>query len=71
MPDLSTFGLPPAVRRLPPHAQEVFLSVFNTAWESYAKRGPQQQEEIAFRVGCGAVKKYYREQGESWIPRSC
>ena len=70
MPYVTTSDLPPAVRRLPPHAQEIFLSAFNSAWQSYAGRGPHKQEEIAFRVAWAAVKKRYRKQGETWVPKS-
>jgi cation transport regulator len=70
VPYVTTSDLPPAVRRLPPHAQEIFLSAFNSAWQSYADRGPHEQEEIAFRVAWAAVKKRYRKQGETWVPRS-
>jgi cation transport regulator len=68
VPYVTTSDLPPAVRRLPP--QEIFLSAFNSAWQSYAGRGPHEQEEIAFRVAWAAVKKRYRKQGETWVPRS-
>ena len=69
MPYATTSDLSPAVRRLPPHAQEIFLGEFNSAWQSYADRGPQEQEEIAFRVAWTAVKKRYRKQGEAWVPK--
>ena len=70
MPYAATSELPPAVRRLPAHAQEVFLSTFNGAWQSYGDHPPQEQEEIAFRVAWAAVKKLYRKQGEVWIPKA-
>ena len=70
MPYVTTSDLPPAVRRLPSHAQEIFLSAFNNAWDTYAERGPQQQEETAFRVAWAAVKKRYRKQGDRWLPKS-
>jgi cation transport regulator len=69
VPYATTSDLPPAVRRLPPHAQGTFLGAFNSAWKSYADRGPQAQEEIAFRVAWAAVKKRYRKQGGSWVPK--
>jgi cation transport regulator len=69
MPYASTAELPPPARRLPPHAQEIFLGAFNSAWQSYADRGPHEQEEIAFRVAWAAVKKRYRKQGEMWVPK--
>ena len=70
MPYVTTSDLPLAVRRLPPHAQEIFLVAFNNAWDTYAERGPQQQEETAFRVAWAAVKKRYRKQGDRWLPKS-
>ena len=69
VPYAMTSDLPPAVRRLPPHAQEIFLGAFNSAWQSCADRGPQEQEEIAFRVAWAAVKKRYRKQGETWVSK--
>jgi cation transport regulator len=69
MPYSTTSELPPAVRRLPPHAQEIFLSAFNNAWQSYAERGSHEREEIAFRVAWAAVKKRYRKRGDAWAAR--
>ena len=69
MPYLATEDLPPAVRRLPPHAQEIFLAAFNSAWQSYAGAPPGEQEEIAFRVAWSAVKKRYRKIGGAWVAR--
>ncbi len=67
MPYASIFDLPPAVRRMPEHAQEIFRASFNSAWESYADR--MDREEIAFRVAWAAVKKRYREIEGVWVPR--
>jgi cation transport regulator len=69
VPYATTSELPPTVRRLPPHAQEIFLEAFNSAWQSYADRGAHDQEEIAFRVAWAAVKKRYRKQGETWVAK--
>ena len=69
MPYATTSDLPPAVRRLPLHAQEIFLSAFNGAWQSYADHDPHEQEEIAFRVAWAAVKKQYRKQGDRWVSK--
>ena len=66
MPYASIFDLPPAVRRMPEHAQEIFRAAFNSAWESYADR--DDREEIAHRVAWAAVKKRYRRAGGEWIP---
>jgi len=67
MPYASTLDPPPAVQQLPPHAQEIFRSAFNGAWQSYA--GRVDQEEIAFRVAWAAVKKNYRKTGRQWVAR--
>jgi cation transport regulator len=70
MPYATTAELPPAARQLPPHAQEIFRAAFNNAWVSYADRGPQEQEEIAFRVAWAAVKKkQYRKSGNRWVAK--
>ncbi len=69
MPYTTTADLPPAVRHLPPHAQEIFLSAFNNAWRTYADRGLREQEETAFRVAWAAVKKQYRKHGDRWLPK--
>ena len=69
MPYETTADLPPAVRHLPPHAQEIFLAAFNNAWATYANRGPHEQEDIAFRVAWAAVKKQYYKRGDHWVPK--
>jgi cation transport regulator len=61
--------LPPPVRRLPWHGQEIFRAAFNAAWRSYEDRGPEKQEEIAHRVAWAGVKKRYRKIGEFWIEK--
>ncbi|MDA8049545.1 MAG: ChaB family protein [Rhodospirillales bacterium] len=67
MPYDSIYDLPPAVRRLPAHGQEIFRAAFNAAWESYADRGERAQEEIAHRVAWAAVKRRYRKVRGGWI----
>jgi cation transport regulator len=70
MPYATTWDLPPSVRtHLPAHAQEIFLSAFNNAWQEYADRGPGEQEAIAFRVAWAAVKRLYRKAGDAWVER--
>ena len=65
MPYATLDDLPPAVRHLPVHAQEIFRAVFNNAWDEYGG-----DEERAFRVAWAAVKRRYRKRGEYWIARS-
>jgi cation transport regulator len=69
MPYASIRDLPPAVRHLPAHAQKIFRSAFNNAWQTYADDGLQQQEATAFRIAWAAVKKRYRKRGNSWLPK--
>jgi cation transport regulator len=59
--------LPTAVREhLPPHAQEIFLAAFNSAWDAHA--GDPDVEATAFRIAWAAVKKRYRKAGDRWVP---
>jgi cation transport regulator len=69
MPYTSVRELPPAVRDLPAHAQEIFMSAFNNAWATYAAGGLQQQEATAFRIAWAAVKKRYRKRGNRWLAK--
>jgi cation transport regulator len=69
MPYATLEDLPETIQRLPWHAREIFRAAFNAAWQSYADRGPQAQEEIAHRVAWAAVKKRYRKIGEFWIEK--
>ncbi len=76
MPYQTTDDLPAAVRdHLPPHAQTIFLKVFNTAWSEYAdpttRQGDESQEQAAFRVAWAAVKREYQkdEQSDRWEPK--
>jgi cation transport regulator len=70
MPYAVNADLPPSVRRhLPPHAQDIFRSAFNAAWETYGGSEPGRIEEIAHRVAWAAVKRRYCKVGDSWVPR--
>ena len=64
MPYASIDELPPATRYLPPHAKEIFLAAFNSAWDEYGG-----DEETAFRVAWAAVKKRYKKCGDAWVPK--
>jgi cation transport regulator len=69
MPYATIEELPPAVRHLPLHTQEIFRATFNAAWDTYAGRSPIGREETAFRVAWAAVKKRYRKVDDSWIEK--
>lgn len=67
MPYPSVEDLPDAVREhLPPHAQEIYRSAFNSAWDRYADRGVER-DETAHRIAWAAVKRRYRNANNEWI----
>ena len=66
MPYATIDDLPVALRRhLPEHAQEIYRSAFNHAWQSYEAR--VDREAIAHRVAWAAVKRRYRKMGDDWV----
>lgn len=69
MPFPTLSDLPDSVRdNLPHHAQEIYLSAFNSAWDEYKdpeeRRDDASREEVAHRVAWSAVKQSY-EKSES------
>jgi cation transport regulator len=70
LPYASIDDLPPSVRaHLPPHAREIYLAAFNSAWAQYDSRDPSQRERTAHRVAWAAVKHGYRKAGDRRIAR--
>lgn len=68
MPYPDNSHLPPSIRRvLPEHAQDIFRSAFNAAWESYGDRIGAHREEIAHRVAWAAVKRRYHKVDDHWV----
>ena len=70
MPYRKTSDLPPSVREhLPEHAQEIFMSAFNNAWDEYKdaskRRDHESQEETAFKVAWSAVGNEYEKDEKS------
>ena len=66
VPYKSLDDLPDSIREhLPKHAQEIYRSVFNNAWQQYA--GRDDREALAHKVAWSAVKKQYHKQGERWV----
>jgi len=65
--------LPERVRgNLPEHAQEIFMTAFNNAWEQYkepeSRRGKSSREETAFEVAWSAVEKQYKkDESGRWV----
>ena len=61
MPYSTRKELPEGVRdNLPEHAQEIYQSAFNNAWEEYS-----HNEERSHRVAWAAVKKSYERDASS------
>lgn len=67
MPYASNYDLPPALHRLPDHAQDIFRAAFNNAWGRYA--GAADREERAHRIAWAAVKRRYQKIGGEWVSR--
>lgn len=68
MPYAANNELPPSVRtHLPEHAQDIFRTAFNHAFESHG--ADPRHEEIAFRIAWAAVKRNYRKIGAEWVVR--
>lgn len=71
MPYNTNNDLPDSVQHvLPQHAQDIYRSAFNNAWEEYKspkmRRGNVSHEEVAHKVAWAAVKKKYHKVGEKW-----
>ena len=76
MPYNNIKDLPESVRHvLPSHAQEIYLSAFNNAYEEYKDKNQRRdqnesQEEVAHRVAWSAVKqKYEKNSQEKWVEK--
>lgn len=68
MPYSDNQALPPSVRHvLPAHAQDIFRTAFNHAFDAHVDEA--DQEEIAHRIAWAAVKRSYVKQGERWVER--
>ena len=75
MPYLTNDDLPNKVKdHLPAHAQDIYRSAFNHAWEQYKlpknRRDPHEsQEQVAHKVAWAAVEKKYKKGSDgNWIP---
>jgi len=67
VPYTSNSQLPPPLRKaLPRHAQDIYRSAFNDAYEHY---GPAR-EAVAHRIAWAAVKRRYVKRGTGiWVER--
>ena len=55
---------PERIRRLPKHAQEIWMAAFNAAFEQY-----DGDEGKANAVAWAAVKTKYRQSGDQWVAK--
>lgn len=75
MPYKNVSDLPDSVKdNLPQHAQEIYKSAFNSAWDEYAdpseRRGDDSREETAHKVAWSAVKqKYEKNDNGRWVKK--
>ena len=68
MPYQSNSALPPSIRdHLPDHAQAIFRSAFNAAFEAHA--ADPRREEAAHRIAWAAVKRSYEKIGDRWVSK--
>lgn len=76
MPYDSTSDLPDSVRdHLPEHAQDIYRSAYNDAFDEYAapdeRRDPSDsREETAHKVAWGAVKQQYEKRDDRWVEKA-
>ena len=56
-----------------PHAQEIFLEAYNSAYDEYAdphkRRSGASLEETATRIAWAAAKRKYVKVGDRWVQR--
>ena len=62
--------LPDSVKdNLPEHAQDIYRSAYNNAWDEYKdaseRQGDASREETAHRVAWSAVKNVYKKDDKS------
>ncbi|HYH39211.1 MAG TPA: ChaB family protein [Azospirillum sp.] len=73
MPYHRNTELPESVKaHLPLHAQDIYRSAFNNAWQEYDRpetRRAGSREATAHKVAWAAVKRRYEKIGEDWQPK--
>jgi cation transport regulator len=74
MPYNKTEDLPGNIKnKLPRHAQEIYLSAFNSAYEQYKdpedRRGNESIDETAHKVAWNAVKSKYEKRNDEWVEK--
>lgn len=74
MPYDKTSELPDSVKdNLPKHAQEIYKSAFNSAWDEYDdpsdRRGNDDRESVSHKVAWSAVKQEYEKRNDKWVKK--
>lgn len=74
MPYDKTSELPDSVKdNLPKHAQEIYKSSFNSAWDEYDdpsdRRGDDDRESVSHKVAWSAVKQEYEKRDDKWVKK--
>jgi cation transport regulator len=72
MPYKKLSELPESITdNLPKHAQEIYLSAYNSAWEEYKstdkRKDGSSREETANKVAWSAIKKVYEKDEDSGV----
>ncbi|MBA7652149.1 hypothetical protein ES703_59978 [subsurface metagenome] len=68
MPYDTLADLPDAVKKMPKHAQEIYQSAFNSAFEQYKDRG-DQREALSHATAWAAVEKSYEKRNGRWVAK--
>ena len=68
MPYPKLTDLPDAVQKIPKHAQEIYQSAFNSAFEQYKDRG-KQREALSHATAWAAVEKSYEKKNGRWVAK--
>lgn len=75
MPYSKTLELPITLqKKLPRHAQKIYLKAFNNAWREYAgaskRRAASSREVTAHKVAWNAVKQAYQKTvSNKWVKK--
>lgn len=74
MPYDKVSELPDSVKdNLPKHAQEIYKSAFNSAWDEYDdpsdRRGNDDRESVSHKVAWSAVKNEYEKRDGDWVKK--
>lgn len=57
--------VPEAIKKLPKHAQEIYVAAFNNAYKEYSG-----DEGRANATAWAAIKQEYKKKGDEWVPKA-